>query len=759
MVCGNMEVEAPGPRSYMDNLYDNNTDKVLGAVVELKNNVIGSQKQKELIVEQGVLARLVHLLVDPDMPSILKTEVVYILDSMLKGRSPSCVKVVADLELPPLLLGGLSSPDPQLLQACLTCLRTCLLREKPSPGHSLGPQALASPYSMADLEPLRDTYLPPGLDTNHRLQTNTGWPGSVLFSEGWVVSQLVALLGVGSTNQQITVTDILAAASDTREHQAVLIAAGLPEALSIVLSSHVSSAQLSGLRCLASVVQGNPEAALLVAGMQGGHTDGEAVGVPGSDELVSLGPGEGTHGSGKSLLSQVISFTGREHPLGVQLHTARVLTYLYRQGALEGGLCLDGGEGDTFVLPAEGGGGGHCPSPGPTPAPAPGVITYRVLPCLVRACKGEQGEDYRVLAAHTLAYLIEVSAELQRIAAISNRLISTMSEFLRVRQGAQEQEMKRAAFSVFASLGANDEDIRKKIIDTEPLMESVVAALESTDSPLQMAAIRCLHSLSRSVQLLRTTFQEHTVWQPLMKIMSEEGAKLESLVVASSTLCNLILEFSPSKERILEGGALELLCSLTHKYDPSLRLNGVWGLMNMAFQADQRIKAEIMTTLGTDQIFRLLSDTEIHVVKKTLGLVRNLLSTKQHIDHITGLAGKQLMQAVVLILESEHLPEVKEQALCILANIADGDSAKKLIVDNEDMLRKVTGYMMHSNTKLQIAAVVCVQNLIWRNDEGSAERQARLKDMGVFKILHQLLTTSDTVLFEKVKMALQQLTM
>ena len=68
--------------------------------------------------------------------------------------------------------------------------------------------------------------------------------------------------------------------------------------------------------------------------------------------------------------------------------------------------------------------------------------------------------------------------------------------------------MKRAAFRVFASLGANDEDIRKRIIETEHLMDSLVTALEdASNSKLQMAAIGCLHSLTRSVQLLRTTFQ------------------------------------------------------------------------------------------------------------------------------------------------------------------------------------------------------------------------------------------------------------
>ena len=60
----------------------------------------------------------------------------------------------------------------------------------------------------------------------------------------------------------------------------------------------------------------------------------------------------------------------------------------------------------------------------------------------------------------------------------------------------------------YASLGANDEDIRKRIIETEQLMDHVVSGLtESGDYRVQLAAVRCLHSLSRSVQQLRTTFQ------------------------------------------------------------------------------------------------------------------------------------------------------------------------------------------------------------------------------------------------------------
>ena len=83
-----------------------------------------------------------------------------------------------------------------------------------------------------------------------------------------------------------------------------------------------------------------------------------------------------------------------------------------------------------------------------------------------------------------------------RGAGLSKQQLSRLARRLEAR-AASGKEMRRAAFRVFASLGANDEDIRKKIIDTEPLMDSVVTALDDPDGRVQMAAIRCLHSLSR----------------------------------------------------------------------------------------------------------------------------------------------------------------------------------------------------------------------------------------------------------------------
>ena len=66
----------------------------------------------------------------------------------------------------------------------------------------------------------------------------------------------------------------------------------------------------------------------------------------------------------------------------------------------------------------------------------------------------------------------------------------------------------------------------------------------------------------------------------------------------------------------------------------------------MAFQSDQRIKVQIITTLDADHatIFRLLSDSDINIVMKTLGLLRNVVAHKSQIDHVMSLFGKHIMR-------------------------------------------------------------------------------------------------------------------
>jgi hypothetical protein len=693
-------------RTFIDDLFSNDEEKCFQAIIQLKSALIGSNKAKNRVIEAGVVPRLLNLLTEPTVSHPdLKVAVAYALGSIAKG-SDQHLKVLLDCDVVPVLLNCVvSSREPRFVEACLCCLRTL--------------------FYHPDV------------------------PVEVLYTDPALISHLLALMPL-STSNQISVASILMHSCKIPDHQTALTSQGAVTAIHLLLLSPLPDVQLPALQCLAFLVFGNPTVASVVAAsaLEDGH----------------------------SLVDAVVTFMDRHHKVEMQLAAARVVSYLNRCDVLD--------NNDPKVI-------------------------YKALPTVVRLTHKVYSAETRILAADTLAFLIETSPELQRVAAISNHLIQEVASFLwyeatsdnlnitntgdygflnsngggfsrfsRMEQLIQQpkrslivtpaggpgieshnlgKEMKRSAFRVFSALAASDEDIRKKIIETDNLMDLLVISLHETDNnKLQMAAVGCLHSLSRSVQLLRTTFQDHPVWKPLISILESPNSSAECQVLASSTLCDLLLEFSPSKEPILDSGAIDLLCQLTHKYDPSLRLNGVWGLMNMAFQSDQRIKVQIITALGADQIFRLLSDSDINIVMKTLGLLRNEVAHKSQIDHVMGLFGEHIMQAVVLILESDNNPDVKEQALCILANIADGDNAKSYIMANEDVLKKVTNYLMHTNTKLQMAAVVCVYNLAYIEEPGAGDRQTKLREVGVHKILGQLLNTPDANLSEKAKAAHQQ---
>ncbi|OXB83439.1 UNVERIFIED_CONTAM: hypothetical protein H355_006286, partial [Colinus virginianus] len=667
---------------------------------DMKNAVIGNNKQKANLIVLGAVPRLLYLLQQESSSTELRTECAVVLGSLAMGTENN-VKSLLDCHIIPALLQGLLSPDLKFIEACLRCLRTIFI----------------SPVTPEDL----------------------------LYTDATVISHLMALLSRSRYTQEY-ICQIFSHCCKGPDHQTILFNHGAVQNIAHLLVSTSYKVRMQALKCFSVLAFENPQVSMTLVNVS---VDGE-------------------------LLPQIfVKMLQRDKPIEMQLTSAKCLTSMCRAGAIR--------TDDSCIV-------------------------LKTLPCLVRMCSKERLLEERVEGAETLAYLIETDVELQRIASITDHLIVMLADYFKYPSSVSAitdikrldhdlkhaHELRQAAFKLYASLGANDEDIRKKIIETENMMDRIVNGLSESSIKVRLAAVRCLHSLSRSVQQLRTSFQDHAVWKPLMKVL--QNAPNEILVVASSTLCNLLLEFSPSKEPILESGAIELLCSLTQSENLALRVNGIWALMNMAFQAEQKIKSDILRGLSTEQLFQLLSDSDVNVLMKTLGLLRNLLSTRpvfvvlndmtllpvsvkskpgnatsvsgkllnyislfwQHIDHIMSTHGKQIMQAVTLILEGEHNIEVKEQTLCILANIADGTTAKELIMTNDDILQKIKYYMSHSNAKLQLAAMFCISNLIWNEEEGSQERQDKLRDMGIVDILHKLSQSSDPNLCDKAKTALQQ---
>uniref|UniRef100_A0A672KPA3 Armadillo repeat-containing protein 8 n=1 Tax=Sinocyclocheilus grahami TaxID=75366 RepID=A0A672KPA3_SINGR len=545
---------------------------------DMKNAVIGNNRQKANLIVLGAVPRLLYLLQQSSSSLELRTECAVVLGSLSMGTENN-IKSLVDCHIIPALLQGLLCSDLIFIEACLRCLRTIFI----------------SPVT----------------------------PVQLLYTDPTVIPHLMSLLSRSQHTQEY-ITQIFAHCCKTPEHQTVLFNHGAIQNIAPLLISPSYKVRMQALKCFSVLAYENAQVSMTLVNVL---VDGEQ-------------------------LSQVfVRMMQRDKPIEMQLTAAKCLTYMCRAGAIR----TDD----------------NC-------------IVLKTLPCLVRMCSKERLLEERVEGAETLAYLMEPDIELQRIASVTDHLVSMLADYFKYPSSVSAitdikrldhdlkhaHELRQAAFKLYASLGSNDEDIRKK--------------------------------------------------------------------------------------PILESGVIELLCSLTQSDSPALRVNGIWALMNMAFQADQKVKVEIVQALGTEQLFRLLSDPDTNVLMKTLGLLRNLLSTRPHIDQIMSSHGKQIMQAVTLILEGEHSIEVKEQTLCILANIADGNTAKELIMTNDDMLQKIKYYMGHSNVKLQLAATFCISNLIWNEEDGSQERQDKLREMGFVDILHKLTQASDPNLCDRAKTAMQQ---
>lgn len=321
-----------------------------------------------------------------------------------------------------------------------------------------------------------------------------------------------------------------------------------------------------------------------------------------------------------------------------------------------------------------------------------------------------------------------------------------------------KQEMTQAAFLALAVLGSTQESIRKKIFNNPPVMKHLVRNLSETNKKTLRATLTCLLSLSRSIQQLRTTFVETSVYHALKHLLAKTSDDLLILVLA--ILCNVSVEFSPGKQQFLDDDTIETLCDLTHSPEPTLRLHGMWILMNIVYQdKNQSLKIQIINTLGMSHITELLeNETNEDIAMKTLGFLRNVLSQTPDIDAIMKMWGEQIVKSLIRIIESDtRSRDIQEQTLCVLTNIADGSQESKELVMNQKILSYLARTISNEDAgNLRRAAICCVTNLIYTKTEGSWERQAELKKYEIDQKIRNLLNTADLSLSDIVRTAHNQ---
>ncbi|KAL9125147.1 MAG: hypothetical protein Q9217_005604 [Psora testacea] len=191
-------------------------------------------------------------------------------------------------------------------------------------------------------------------------------------------------------------------------------------------------------------------------------------------------------------------------------------------------------------------------------------------------------------------------------------------------------KVRETTLVALAALASEKDDYRKAIIDNGviPLIIRTLgaedvnsAASSSVESPYGedierkaiygncreaiLAACGATRALSRSVSTLRTSLMDAGLTAPLFVLLRCQDMELK--VAATAVICNLVLEFSPMREALLEAGILKLLCDHAHSSNSNLRLNSMWALRNLVVNATLTVKIDCLAELGADWLRQVIS--------------------------------------------------------------------------------------------------------------------------------------------------------
>ncbi|GBP92892.1 Armadillo repeat-containing protein 8 [Eumeta japonica] len=130
-----MDIESS--RSYIDELYSSDLQKCGEALVALKNAVIGSNRQKNSVIQQGIVPRLLQLVSTPNIDANIRFEAVVTLGSLAKGTAENVTTLVEQGVASTLVELLRTTPtDTRLAEAALCALRSLFLHP-PAPVNAL----------------------------------------------------------------------------------------------------------------------------------------------------------------------------------------------------------------------------------------------------------------------------------------------------------------------------------------------------------------------------------------------------------------------------------------------------------------------------------------------------------------------------------------------------------------------------------------------------------------------------------------------
>lgn len=453
-------------------------------------------------------------------------------------------------------------------------------------------------------------------------------------------------------------------------------------------------------------------------------------------------------------------------------------------------------------------------------------LTKFIIPVLLPIIDQSPYNTKAMMALASIAVADEKSAAV----AVEVGLVSQIALHLKEnykKNTSDSIELTQSYLLALAGIGLHQDNFRLKIIDTGTL--NVVIEILSPDymadqledgdvsafRKIKVAACHVLRVLGRSVKLLRTSLAAVDVADVFKDLLTNEeedsklkykedvttssyqavdGVKatsssntknaasdrdlahtedLEQLEVQTAVMaaiCNLILEFSPLHQSILEKGFLDIIVKCAHSsYDP-LRLNSIWALKNAVYEVLCPQKEAVMEKITWPFLLELCNDNEEEIQEQAVGFLRNFVC--RNVAGLDSLFVRYGPNSLFDMIEKKCSlgdrinTRVLVAALYVLVHIAAGsEEHRDLLVRKESLLKLVVPLVTSNNVEIRTATIWLVINLTYAGgelgnfpvNEACKARAQKLVALGFREKLSQRNLDATLDIRERVRTALFQL--
>jgi armadillo repeat-containing protein 8 len=175
---------------------------------------------------------------------------------------------------------------------------------------------------------------------------------------------------------------------------------------------------------------------------------------------------------------------------------------------------------------------------------------------------------------------------------------------------------REGALLAIASLTEQEDTHRKAIVDAGVvpcIIESLkmfsadlsnklannrtqIGVSDGNTATVILAACLAAKAMSRSVSLLRTSLIDAGIAKPIAALLVHQNPDIQ--LAATDVCVNLLLEFSPMRETLVEEGVIKTLTAHAKSSSPQLKLSSLWALKHLVLSNKREVKISIFEELG-----------------------------------------------------------------------------------------------------------------------------------------------------------------